>query len=119
MLTHKYWAKKTIIDNIKFDSKLEGRFYQYFKNNKKIKILELQPKFLLQEKFKYNWQTIRAIEYIADFKIDVEWDIYYVDSKWFADSIFKLKYKLWLKRYGSDNTLLVVKSIRELEKIIF
>jgi len=51
---HKYNAKKTIIDWIKFSSKLESNAYLYFKENN-IKIVELQPKFNLQIKFEYEW----------------------------------------------------------------
>lgn len=111
---HKYWAVKTIIDWIKFDSKLESRFYSYFKQQN-IKILELQPEFLIQDKFKHDWKTIRAIKYIPDFKIEYNWDIYYVDSKWMADSVFKLKHKLWLKKYWDENILIIAKSIKDLE----
>lgn len=112
----KYNAQKTIIDWIKFSSKLEARFYEYFKNNKDINILELQPKFLLQPSFKYNWKTIREINYVADFKIEVFWDIYYIDSKWFEESLFKLKHKLWLYKFWNENILLICKSIKEFEE---
>ena len=113
----KYNATKTIIDWIKFDSKLESRFYKYFKENN-INILELQPAFLLQDKFRYDWKAVRAIKYIADFKIEVNGDIYYIDSKWMEDSVFKIKHKLWKKRYWDDNILLVCKSIKQLKEFI-
>ncbi len=116
---HKYWAIKVEIDWIKFDSKLESRFYVYLRDNTDIEILELQPRFLLQDKFRYNGKSIRKIEYVADFKIRVNWKEYIVDSKWMQDSVFKLKYKLWLKAYGEDNILLVAKSIKQLEEMIY
>ena len=115
----KYNAQKTIIDWIKFASKLESRFYEYLKKHKDIKILELQPKYLLQPKFTYNWKTIRELNYVADFKIEVFWDIYILDSKWFETADFKIKKKLWLFKYWNENTLLICKSIKELEKILF
>lgn len=34
-----------------------------------IKYFELQPRFLLQDKFVKNGKTFRKIEYIADFKV--------------------------------------------------
>ncbi|MCP4523124.1 MAG: DUF1064 domain-containing protein [Candidatus Gracilibacteria bacterium] len=111
---HKYGAKKTEIDGIKFDSLLEGRFYRYFKENN-IKILEFQPSYLLQDKFKYNGKTIRAIKYIADFKIEHNGDIYIVDAKGMTTPVFALKHKLWLKRYGSENILIIAKSIKDLK----
>ena len=67
----KYWAQKKEVDWIKFDSKLEAAYYIYLKEQW-IKH-EIQPKYILQEKFKNNkWENIRAINYIADFS---HWDI--------------------------------------------
>lgn len=46
--------KKTIIDNIKFDSKMESEYYLYLKAEKKagrIKKFELQPEYILQPKY--------------------------------------------------------------------
>lgn len=115
----KYNAQKTIIDWIKFSSKLEARFYEYFKNHKDINIVELQPKFLLQPSFKYEWKTIREINYVADFKIEVFWGYYIVDSKWFETADFKIKKKMFLFKHWSENILIVCKSIKEIEKILF
>lgn len=110
---HKYNANKTVVDWIKFDSKLESRFYKYFKENN-IEIIELQPKFILQDKFIYNWKSIRAIKYIADFKIKYNWNIYFIDSKWMIDNVFKIKYKLWVYKYWKDYDLIIAKSIKDL-----
>ena len=44
--------------------------------------------------------------------------MYYIDSKWFEEPVFKLKKKLWQKRYWGDNILLVVKSIKQLKEHI-
>lgn len=115
----KYNSRITVIDWISFKSLLESSFYQYFKNHKKIKLLWLQPSFILQEKFKYNWKIIREIKYIADFKIELNWRVYIVDSKWFKDKIYLLKKKLFLYKYGKEFELLEVNSIRWLELIIF
>ena len=114
---HKYWAKKTEVDWIRFDSILESRFYRYFRDNN-ITILELQPVFILQDKFRYDWKAIREIKYIPDFKIEYNGDVYYIDSKWMSDSVFKLKHKLWLKKYWDENILIIAKSIKELESKI-
>ena len=110
---HKYNAVKTEIDWITFSSKLEARFYKYFIDND-IKVLELQPPFILQDKFRHDWKAIREIKYIPDFKIEYNGDIFYVDSKWMSDAIFKMKHKMWLKRYGGENTLIIAKSIKNL-----
>ena len=114
----KYNAKKTEVDGIRFMSSLEARFYTYFKQNKDIKIIKLQPKFLLQSKCNYFWEKIREINYLADFKIDVLWDIYILDIKGFSTTDFKLKAKMFKYKYP-DERLLIVKSIKELESIIY
>lgn len=111
----KYRAKKNEIDWIKFSSLLEGRFYKYFRDNH-IKIIELQPRYELQSWFRYQGKAIRKIEYVADFKIEYEWDIFIVDAKGMNVPVFALKYKLWVRKYGDENTLIIAKSIKDLEK---
>ena len=116
----KHNSEKVVVDWIKFHSKLESRFYKWLISQPKITLLELQPKFVLQDKFRTKeWEAIREISYIADFYIEYEWDRYYIDSKWHKDNLFKLKYKMWLKRYGDENQLLIVKSIKELMSAIW
>ena len=117
------WSKfnsvKTKVDWIKFDSKLESRFYQWIISQPKITLLDRQTKFVLQDKFRTKeWEAIREIAYFADFYIEYEWDRYYVDSKGNKDSVFKIKHKMWLKRYWGENILLIVKSIKELMSAI-
>jgi len=114
---HKYKARSTIIDGIKFTSLLEARFYKYFQE-KGITILELQPRFLLQDKCTVRGENLRKIEYVADFKILHEWDEYIIDAKGMKLPIFDLKLKLWKKRYGHENCIIIAKSIKELEKIL-
>lgn len=111
----KYRAKKTTIDWIKFSSILESRFYNWFKANN-IKIIELQPRYELQSWFRYQGKAIRKIEYVADFKIEYEGDIFIVDAKGMSVPVFALKYKLWIRKYGNENTLIIAKSIKDLEK---
>lgn len=76
---NKYSNRKVTIDNILFDSKKEARRYQQLKLMEKaglITDLALQPKFTLQESFKYKNKTYRKIDYIADFSyVRVEDDI--------------------------------------------
>ena len=103
----KYKAKKVIVDGITFDSKKEARRYQELKLLERagvIKDLSLQPNFLLQDKFKYKGKTERKIEYIADFQYyiikDKKWVI--EDVKGFKTDVYKLKKKLFLKKYGED-----------------
>ena len=99
----KYNNKKTIVDNIKFDSKAEARRYVELKlmqDTGHIEKLTLQPKFELQPKYKNNkGETVRAITYKADFcylegnKIVVE-DVKGVETK-----EFKIKRKLFENKY--------------------
>ncbi|MBY6900217.1 DUF1064 domain-containing protein [Clostridium botulinum] len=68
----KYGAKKITIDGYKFDSKDEGKYYEYLKKLKaqnKILNFELQPKYELQPSFKKYGKTHRAITYAPDFLI--------------------------------------------------
>ena len=102
----KYKAVKTEINGIKFDSKKEARRYKELKILEKadeIKSLELQPRFLLQEKFKYNGKTIRKIEYIADFRyIDEKGNTVVEDVKGMKTEVYKIKKKIFLKIYGEN-----------------
>jgi len=104
---NKYNNKKIIIDNIKFDSIKEGNRYKELKLLEKagmIVDLETQPKYLLQDKFKYNNKVERAIHYIADFRyIDVKSSQLIVeDTKGVRTEVFKIKRKIFLKLYGAD-----------------
>lgn len=72
MKKSKYGAKKIVIDSITFDSKDEGKYYEYLKKLKaqgKILNFELQPKYELQPSFKKYGKTHRAITYAPDFLI--------------------------------------------------
>lgn len=90
----KYGAKKTVVDWIKFDSKIEAEYYLYLKVNNKEHII--QPKYLLQEWFVANdWTKIQPINYIADFA----YDNIVVDIKGLPTEWAKLKRKMFLYRY--------------------
>lgn len=89
----KYNSKKIVIDNYKFDSKVESDYYLYLKWLW-VKF-ELQPKYILQEKFKSWNENIRAIYYIADFSY---WDVV-VDVKWLPTQASKLKRKMFMYKY--------------------
>ena len=72
MTTGKYNNRKITVDQIRFDSQEESRFYELLKRmkaNGEILNFELQPKYLLQPAFKYNGKTVRAITYTADFLV--------------------------------------------------
>ena len=68
----KYNENKIVIDGYTFDSKVEGKYYEHLKDLKaKEKILnfELQPKYILLNKFKYMGKSRQAITYTPDFLI--------------------------------------------------
>jgi hypothetical protein len=118
----KYNSSITIINWISFKSKIEARFYQYFIDNG-IEIEEMQPAFILQHKFEFDWQKHREVKYVADFIINVNWYKIIVEVKWFATPEFKLKKKLFLfklKDWMNSNNIkyIIVKSLWDFEKQI-
>lgn len=99
----KYNAKKTELDGIKFDSKFEAEHYASLKLLERagvIQNLKLQPRFLLQEGFKYQGHRERKIEYVADFQYERDGKTIVEDAKGFKTDIYKLKRKLFLYKYG-------------------
>ncbi|MDR2251827.1 MAG: DUF1064 domain-containing protein [Endomicrobium sp.] len=109
MRKNKYGAKKTGIDGLIFASKKEARRYEELKimlKAKKIEDLQLQKSFELQESFedKRSKKTIRPITYICDFfYYDKEKELYIVeDVKGMLTPSYKLKKKLFLKKYGDS-----------------
>ena len=99
---NKYYNKKVIIDGIQFDSQKEGSRYKELKLLERageISNLELQPKFVLQEGFKKNGKTYKAIYYIADFKYEEKGQVVVEDSKGIETDVFKLKHKLFEYKY--------------------
>ena len=104
---HKYGAKKTVVDGIKFDSQLEAKYYYHLMTLKQlgqVKEIELQPEFLIQEKKKYKGETIRKIVYKLDFKV-----VYnngyteYIDVKGMTTPVSQLKLKLIKGMYPDVN----------------
>ena len=105
----KYNARKTEIDGIKFDSAKEAARYAELKllrDAGKIKDLQLQVPFVLQEGFKSirSGRKIRAIKYIADFVyINVESNVKMVeDVKGMKTDVYNIKKKMFLKLYEQE-----------------
>lgn len=99
---NKYRNKKVQIDMYVFDSIAESKRYKelaLLQKVNKIENLQLQPKFLLQESFKKNGKTYRKIEYIADFMYEEDGKIIVEDVKGKETDVFKLKHKLFEKKY--------------------
>ncbi|MDU5970534.1 MAG: DUF1064 domain-containing protein [Finegoldia magna] len=104
---NKYNAKKTVVDGIEFDSIREADRYcelKLLEKAKEIRNLELQPRFLLQDKFKDKMGTThRKIEYVADFMyIDKDDKKIVEDVKGMMTDVYKLKKKLFLNLYDEE-----------------
>lgn len=114
--TSKYNAKKVEIDGIKFDSKAEGDYYLHLKQQvaeRQILGFERQKRMLLQEGFSVEGVKgkIRPIFYVVDFIItENDSTLTYVDVKGMETDVFKLKKKLFMKRYNT--ALLKVKKTK-------
>lgn len=113
----------TAVDDIRFDSKLESDYYIHLKKLKEegiVKNFELQPKFLLQDKFiifegnviegshpdfksikrKNELEVTRSIIYKADFKVEYESGLVeIVDTKGIETADFKIKKKMFKYKY--------------------
>jgi hypothetical protein len=102
----KYGAKKTIVDGIKFDSKMESDFYLWLKELRKegkIGEFELQPKFELQAAFKKRGINFRKIEYRADFRVQqLDGTEIIIDVKGMETADFKIKRKLFEKKFPQE-----------------
>lgn len=108
----KYKNHKTAVDGISFDSKAEAERYvllSYLLKTGEIKDLKLQPVYVLQESFKKNGKTFRAVTYKADFEyFDKKKNKKIVeDVKGVETEVFKIKKKLFEKRYPDLSLTLV------------
>ena len=113
----KYHNKKTVIDGIKFDSKLEAERYSQLKMMERagvIRDLELQPEYELLPSFRKNGKTWRRTVYKADFRyILAEDDRTIIEdvkgSISVITDVFRLKQKLFEYKYP-DYTISIVTS---------
>lgn len=121
----KYHNTKTVLDGIKFDSKLEAERYAQLKILERagvIRSLELQPSFELLPSFRKNGKTWRKTVYKADFRyILCEDDITIIEdvkgSIAVITDVFRLKQKLFEYKY-QDYTISIVtsKDIKKFQK---
>lgn len=98
----KYGNRKTVIDGIKFDSKLEADRYCELKlllRAGKITDLKLQPSFELIPSFRKNGVTYRGIYYKADFSYKLNGKTIIEDTKGYRTDVFIIKKKLFEYRY--------------------
>jgi hypothetical protein len=103
---NKYGARPKTVDGIRFDSTLEAEYYVYLKALEKAKViakLELQVKceLLPAQKHPVTGKHIRAITYIADFRVTYpDGSVEYLDTKGYEKPEFKLKAKLFIAKYN-------------------
>ena len=99
----KYGNKKTIVDEIIFDSLAESKYYQQLKwlqEHKEILFFRVQPVYLLQEAFEKDGEKHRRIDYIADFEVHhKDGSIEVIDVKGVETDVFKIKEKMFHKKY--------------------
>lgn len=105
----KYGNKKVTIDGHTFDSKAEARYYSELKLRERageILFFRLQPRYRLQDSFEKDGKKHRAINYVADFEIHhCNGSIEVVDVKGMQTEVFKIKQKMFNKKYPHKLTL--------------
>jgi hypothetical protein len=105
----KYHSKKTTVDGITFDSIREANRWQELRILERageIKNLRRQVKFTILEGYEIAGRKVSPVQYIADF--------YYTDTKTgkrviedakgYRTDVYKLKKKMFEKRYGIEIT---------------
>lgn len=98
----KYRAVKCEYDGYKFDSQAERNRYielKLLERAGKIKDLQLQVPFTLQDSFKLCGKTVRAIKYIADFTYYENGELVIEDVKGKRTQVYDLKRKMFAYRY--------------------
>ena len=113
----KYNNRKTIIDDVIFDSISEAQHYVDLKQLKvegKIQDFDLQPEIELQPGFIYKGKKFRPIKYVGDFRIfKNDGSIVIQDVKGtrgYQTDVFKLKMKMLLFKFPNINFEIVVKN---------
>lgn len=101
----KYHAKKTTVDGITFDSKREADRYLVLKGMEEdglISDLRRQVRYELVPAFDVDGRHYRPVYYVADFVyVDKETGKTVVeDVKGMRTDVYRLKSKLFARRYG-------------------
>lgn len=101
----KYHAKKTVVDGITFDSKREADRYIFLKGMEEdgtIGDLRRQVRYELVPAFDVDGRHYRPVFYVADFVyVDKETGKTVVeDVKGMRTDVYRLKSKLFARRYG-------------------
>lgn len=96
-------AKRTF-DGIVFASVMEMKYYRDvvlpLSRSGEINHYELQKEYVLQPKYIHDGKTVRPITYVADFYIEYsDGRIEVIDIKGCADSVAKIKKKMFMYQY--------------------
>lgn len=100
----KYHARKTVIDNITFDSQLEANRYcqlMVLVRAGEIYGLTVHPRFELYPKTTHDGKKLRAIVHELDFSYYEEGNPRMIveDVKGMETAVWRLKYNLFVRRY--------------------
>ena len=109
-------ATPTIVDGIRFRSKLEVYTYEQLKKHKIIAEYE-NVKFTLLDSFRYNNEAVRPMTYTPDFV----GDDFIIECKGFRNDAFPLRWKLfkyflYMNKLKFD--LYLPKNRREVDEVI-
>lgn len=99
----KYHAKKTCIDGITFDSKREADRYLVLKSMEEdgtIEDLRRQVRYELIPAFDVDGKHYRPVYYVADFVYVEDGREVVEDVKGMKTDVYRLKSKLFARRYG-------------------
>ena len=99
----KYHAKKTCVDGITFDSSKEAYRYLVLKGmeeNGSIENLRRQVRYELVPAFDVDGKHYRPVYYVADFVYVEDGKTVVEDVKGVRTDVYKLKSKLFARRYG-------------------
>lgn len=99
----KYRARKTTVDGITFDSRKEADRYLVLKGMEEdgsIEDLRRQVRYELVPAFDVDGRHYRAVYYVADFVYVEDGKEVVEDVKGMRTDVYRLKSKLFARRYG-------------------
>ena len=102
----KYGNRKVKLDGYTFDSKAEARRYGELKmlyQAGEIHKLQVHPRYKLLDPFEVKGVKYRGIVYEADFSYTENGVQVVEDVKGMKTQVFRIKEKLFIKRYGDTH----------------
>lgn len=100
--TNKYHAKKTVVDGMTFDSRREADRYLVLKGMEEdgsIEDLRRQVRYELVPAFDVDGKHYRPVSYVADFVYVEDGKTVVEDVKGMKTDAYRLKSKLFARRY--------------------